>query len=241
LKLSKDHIVLQKQNAALEAVKHVHDGFIVGLGSGSTAAFAIEALGERMKIEGIKIMGIPSSYQAFQVAIDNGIPITTLEEHPVIDVTIDGADQLTPELYLIKGGGAALAREKIVASASKLNVIIADLGKKVAFLGANDQFIPVEVMPFALSPVKRKLAEMGGMLTVREAKGKLGPIITDNGNALVDVVFGEVKNPAELNVSLKMIPGVAETGLFVGLTDIAYVGSVNSVEKFVVERKQFYF
>ena len=197
MKLSQDPITLQKQLAALEAVKHVKDNFIVGLGSGSTAAFAIEALGERMKTEGIHLMGIPSSYQAFQVAVENGIPITTLEEHPVIDVTIDGADQLTPELYLIKGGGAALAREKIVAAASKLNIIIADQNKKVPFLGANGQFVPVEVIPFALSPVKRKLTEMGGKVTVREAKGKLGPIITDNGNAVLDVVFGEIKNPAE--------------------------------------------
>ncbi len=237
MKLSQDPTTLQKQMAALKAVEHIQDGFIVGLGSGSTAAFAIEALGERMKTEKIKIMGIPSSYQAFQVAVDNGIPITTLEEHPVIDVTIDGADQLTPELYLIKGGGAALAREKIVASASKLNVIIADQNKKVPLLGANGQFVPLEVIPFALSPVKRKLTEMGGKVTVREAKGKLGPIITDNGNAVVDVVFGEIKNPSELNVQVKMIPGVAETGFFVGLTDIAYLGTAGGVEKIAVNRK----
>jgi ribose 5-phosphate isomerase A len=237
LKLSLDPITLQKQKAALEAAKHIQDGFIVGLGSGSTAAFAIEALGERMKTEGIHLMGIPSSYQAFQVAVEQGIPITTLEEHPVIDVTIDGADQLTPELCLIKGGGAALAREKIVASASKINIIIADQNKKVPYLGANGQFVPVEVIPFALSPVKRKLIEMGGKVTVREAKGKLGPIITDNGNAVLDVVFGEIKNPAELAVSVKMIPGVAETGFFVGLTDIAYLGTAIGVEKIAVQRK----
>jgi ribose 5-phosphate isomerase A len=231
LKLSQDPIIAQKQKAALEAVKHVKDGFIVGLGSGSTAAFAIEAVGERMKAEKIKIMGIPSSYQAFQVAVDNGIPITTLEEHPVIDVTIDGADQLTPELYLIKGGGAALAREKIVASASKINVIIADQNKKVPLLGVDGQFVPVEVIPFALSPVKRKLSEIGGKVTVREAKGKLGPIITDNGNVVLDVVFGEIKKPAELAITVKMIPGVVETGFFVGLTDIAYIGTESCVEK----------
>ena len=199
MKLSTDPVTLQKQQAALKAAEHVRDGMIVGLGSGSTAAFAVEAIGDRIKSEGIKVMGIPSSYQAFQVAVENGIPITTLEEHPVIDVTIDGADQLTPELYLIKGGGAALAREKIVASATKTNIIIADLGKKALYLGSNNQFVPVEVIPFALSPVKRALAALGGKVTVREAKGKLGPILTDNGNAVLDVVFGEIKNPAELN------------------------------------------
>jgi ribose 5-phosphate isomerase A len=238
LKLSQDPVTLQKQKAALEAVKHVKDGFIVGLGSGSTAAFAVEALGDRVKAEGLRIMGIPSSYQAFEVAVANNIPITTLEEHPVIDVTIDGADQLTPELYLIKGGGAALAREKIVASATKQNIIIADQNKKVALLGANGQFVPVEVIPFAISPVKRKLAELGGKVTVREAKGKLGPILTDNGNAVLDVIFGEIKDPAELAVKVKMIPGVAETGFFVGLTDIAYIGTADGVEKIAQPRKQ---
>jgi ribose 5-phosphate isomerase A len=231
LKANTDPIVEQKQKTALEASKHVQDGFIVGLGSGSTAAIAVKALGERMKTEKLKIMGIPSSYQAFQLAVDCGIPITTLEEHPTIDVTIDGADQLTPELYLIKGGGAALAREKIVAASSKLNIIIADQNKKVTYLGANNQFVPVEVIPFALAPVKRKLSELGAKPVVREAKGKLGPIMTDNGNAVIDAYFGEIKNPAELAVKVKMIPGVVETGFFVGLTDIAYVGTTNGVEK----------
>ncbi|MCW3982795.1 MAG: ribose-5-phosphate isomerase RpiA [Candidatus Bathyarchaeota archaeon] len=231
MKASTDPIVEQKQRAALEAVKHVQDGFIVGLGSGSTAALAVEALGQRMKNEKIKILGIPSSYQAFQLAVDCGIPITTLEEHPVIDVTIDGADQLTPELYLIKGGGAALAREKIVAASSKLNIIIADQNKKATYLGANNQFVPVEVIPFALAPVKRKLSELGAKPVVREAKGKLGPLITDNGNAVIDAYFGEIKNPAELAVKVKMIPGVVETGFFVGLTDIAYIGTDSGVEK----------
>ncbi|MGD6853013.1 MAG: ribose-5-phosphate isomerase RpiA [Candidatus Bathyarchaeia archaeon] len=227
----------QKQKAALEAVKHVKDGDVVGLGSGSTAAYAIQAIGKRVKTEGIRVLGIPSSYQAFQVAVESGIPITTLDEHPTIDITIDGADQLTPQLYLIKGGGAALAREKIVASVSKVNIIIADENKKVPVLGANNQFVPVEVIPFALSPVKRRLAEMGGKVTVREAKGKLGPIITDNGNAVIDVVFGEITNPAELMVEVKMVPGVVETGFFVGLTDLAYIGTAGGVEKIAVARK----
>ena len=129
MKVNSDPIQEAKRKAALEAVKHVKDGFIVGLGSGSTAAFAIEALGEKIKQGKLRIMGIPTSYQAFMLAVQCGIPITTLDEHPKIDVTIDGADQLTPELYLIKGGGAALAREKIVAASTKLNIIIADENK----------------------------------------------------------------------------------------------------------------
>ncbi len=232
-----DPIQQAKQKAAIEAVKHVKDGFIVGLGSGSTAAFAIQALGERIKKEKICIMGIPTSYQAFMLAVECGIPITTLDEHPVIDVTIDGADQLTPELFLIKGGGAALAREKIVASASKLNVIIADQPKKVKLLGENNQFVPIEVLPFALPIVKETIVAMGGKPVVREGKGKLGPTITDNGNAIIDAYFGEIVNPAELAVKVKMVPGVVETGFFINLTDIVYLGSVGNVEKIESLRK----
>lgn len=237
MKSNLDQIQLQKQNAALEAVKHVKDGFIVGLGSGSTAAFAIEALGERIRTENLHIMGIPTSYQAFLLAVECKIPITTLDEYPVIDVTIDGADQLTPELNLIKGGGAALAREKIVASATKLNIIIADQQKKVQLLGENNQFVPVEVLPFALPIVKETIVAMGGKPVVREGKGKLGPTITDNGNAVIDVYFGEIVNPAELAVKVKMIPGVVETGFFIGLTDIVYVGTSSTVEKIQKLRK----
>ena len=220
-----------KRNAALAAVKHVEDGFIVGLGSGSTAAFAIEALGERIKREKLRILGIPTSYQAFLLAVECGIPVTSLDEHPEIDVTIDGADQVTPELYLIKGMGAALAREKIVAAASKLNVVIADEHKKVKLLGENGQGVPVEVLPFAISLVKRKITAAGGKPVLREGKGKLGPTITDNGNAILDSYFGAIAAPAELDVKIKMIPGVVETGFFVGLTDIAYVGTPGAVEK----------
>ena len=220
-----------KQKAALEAVKHVKDGFIVGLGSGSTAAFAIEALGERVKREKLHVIGIPTSYQAFLLAVESGIPITTLEEHPLINVTIDGADQITPELFLIKGMGAALAREKIVAAASKLNIIIADEKKKVKVLGENNQSVPIEVLPFAISLVKRKIINGGGRPVLREGKGKLGPVITDNGNAILDSYFGEIAKPAELELKLKMIPGVVETGFFVGLTDIAYIGTFSAVER----------
>lgn len=225
-----------KKRAALEAVKHVKDNNVVGLGSGSTAAFAIIALGERVKNEQLKILGIPSSYQAFMLAIESGVAITTLDEHPQIDVTIDGADQITGELSLIKGMGAALAREKIVAASSKLNVIIADENKKVKVLGENNQPVPIEVLPFAISLVKRKIVEVGGNPIVREGKGKLGPVITDNGNAIIDASFGLIQKPGELEVKLKMIPGVVETGLFVNLTDIAYLATSNAVEK--IERKR---
>jgi ribose 5-phosphate isomerase A len=229
---------MEKQNAAMAAVKHVKDGLIVGLGSGSTAAFAIEAIGERVKNEEIRIMGIPTSYQAFLLAVEHKIPITTLDEHPIIDITIDGADQLTPELFLIKGGGAALAREKIVASASKQNFIIADQQKKVRLLGEKNQCVPIEVLPFALPLVKKRIVALKGKPVVREGKGKLGPTITDNGNAVIDAYFGEIANPSELEVKLKMFPGVVETGFFIGLTDIVYIGLGSKVEKIEKPRSQ---
>jgi ribose 5-phosphate isomerase A len=231
LKTSIDLIQEAKKKAALEAVKHVKDNFIVGLGSGTTVAFAIEALGERVKNENLKIMGIPSSYQAFQLAVQYGIQVTTLDEHPIIDITIDGADQVTPELYLIKGMGAALAREKIVATASKYNIIIVDESKRVKVLGENNQAVPIEVLPFALSLVKNKIATLGGTPIVREGKGKLGPIITDNGNIIIDTNFGLIQNPQELAIKIKNIPGVVETGFFTDLTDMVYIATENKVEK----------
>jgi len=224
-----------KRKAAYEAVKHVKDGFVVGLGSGSTAAYAIEALGERIKRERLNILGVPTSYQAFLLAVKHGIAVTTLEEHGVIDVTIDGADQIDPKLNLIKGMGAALAREKIVASASKQNVIIADESKKVNALGENGHPVPVEVLPFAIAVVKRRIEAAGGKPSLREGKGKVGPVITDNGNVVIDANFGAINNAAELEKKLKTIPGVVETGLFVGLTNICYLGTKSSVEK--IERK----
>ena len=224
-----------KKKAAYAAVQHVKNGFVVGLGSGSTAAYAIAALGERIRRESLSVMGVPTSYQAFLLAVKHEIAVTTLEEYPIVDVGIDGADQIDPKLNLIKGMGAALAREKIVASASKQNIIIADASKKVKALGENNHPIPVEVMPFAIAVVKRGIEAAGGKAVLREGKGKLGPVITDNGNAILDAVFGVIGNAAELEKKLKFIPGVIETGLFIDLADIAYIGTASAVEK--IERK----
>jgi ribose 5-phosphate isomerase A len=220
-----------KRKAAYEAVKHVKDGFVVGLGSGSTAACAIEALGERVKRENLNLLAVPTSYQAFLLAAKHEIPVTTLEEHGVIDVTIDGADQIDPQLNLIKGMGAALAREKIVASASKQNIIIADESKRVNMLGENGQAVPVEVLPFAIALVKQRIEAIGGTAVLREGKGKVGPVITDNGNVVLDAGFGVIRNAAELEAKLKMIPGVVETGLFIGLATTAYIATPSQVEK----------
>ena len=235
MKVNLSPIEQAKQNAGIAAAQHVKDGYIVGLGSGSTAAYAIEALGDRIKQENLHILGIPSSYQAFQLAVQNKIQITTLEEHPIVDVNIDGADQIDPKLDLIKGMGAALAREKIVAAAAKQTIIIADDKKYVQILGENNQPVPTEVLPFAIGLVQRKLEAMGGKTVFREAKGKLGPLISDNGNVIIDVNFGLIKNAANLEREMKMIPGLVETGLFIGLANTVYLGSETQVKK--IERK----
>ena len=230
MKAKQDWIEKEKKNAALEAVKHVKDGFIVGLGSGSTAAYAIEEIGNKMKREELRVLGVPTSYQAFTLAVKHGIPVTTLEEHPTLDLTIDGADQIDEKLNLIKGMGGALAREKIVASASKKLIIVADESKKVKVLGGNNHPVPLEVLPFAVSFVMRKIGEIGGKPILREGTKKVGPVITDNGNVIIDVDFGIIHNPAELERKLKF-PGVVETGLFVKMANVVYLGKRSGVEK----------
>jgi len=231
LKPKKEWIDEAKRNAALEAVKHVKDNFMIGLGSGSTAAYAIEQIGNRIKREKIRVSAVPTSYQAFMLAVKHGIPMTTLEEHSILDLTIDGADQIDDELNLIKGMGGALTREKIVASTSKKLVIVADERKKVKFLGENNHPVPIEVVPFATPIVMHKIKEMGGKPFLRESNKKVGPVITDNGNIIVDVNFGLVHEPAELNHKLKGIPGVVETGLFVKMADLIYLGERAGVRK----------
>jgi len=223
-----------KKNAALEAVKHVRNGLVVGLGSGSTAAYAVEEIGERVREKKLQILGVPTSHQAFMLAVRCGIPITTLDEHPKLDLTIDGADQIDKELNLIKGMGGALTREKIVASAAKHFIVVADETKLTQRLGTN-QPVPVEVLPLAMSTVMQTMRKLGGKPMLREAKAKIGPAVTDNGNFILDVDFGPIKAPKELSSQLKMIPGVIETGLFVEMADIVYVGKAKTVER--LERK----
>lgn len=213
-----------KKKASLEAVKHVKDGFTIGLGSGSTVAYALQEIGKRIQQRKLQILGVPTSHQITMLAVHCGIPLTTLNEHPQLDLTIDGADQIDRQLNLIKGMGGALTREKIVASATKQFVIVADETKLTEKLGANCA-VPVEVLPFALPTVMLKMQEKGGKPVLREAKGKVGPVVTDNGNFIVDVAFGPINSPKELDSQLKSIPGVIETGLFVEMADIVYVGT----------------
>jgi ribose 5-phosphate isomerase A len=215
----------EKEAAALAAVKRVRDGDIVGLGTGSTAAYAIRFLGERVQA-GLKIRGIPTSIHTQEAAASLGIPLTTLDEFQKIDITIDGADEVDPKLRLIKGGGGALLREKIVASASRNLVIIADSSKRVSMLGKFP--VPVEVIKFAEAVVANKIAAFGAEVVVRGASsGK--PFITDEGNHILDCNFGQIPDPPALARKLENMPGVVEHGLFIGMASAVLIGEGDQV------------
>jgi ribose 5-phosphate isomerase A len=226
-----DWVENAKKSAALEAVKHVENKTVIGLGSGSTAAYAIEAIGNKIKHEALRVLGVPTSYQALTLAVKHKIPLTTLEEHPTLDLTIDGADQIDEELNLIKGMGGALAREKVVATASRKLIIIADETKKVNLLGENNHPVPIEALQFAVPLIVRNIGEYGGKPAIREGTKKVGPVITDNGNIIIDAFFGLIPRPAELDHRLKELPGVVETGLFVKMAHVAYLGKRSGVAK----------
>jgi ribose 5-phosphate isomerase A len=217
----------EKENAGRAAAKLVRDGDVVGLGTGSTAYFTVIALGERVKA-GLKIVGIPTSVKTADLARSVGIPLTTLDEHPEIDITIDGADEIDPQLRMIKGGGGALLREKVVASASKKMVVITDSAKAVPVLGRFP--LPVEVIAFARAVVEKKIVALGGSPRLR-AKPDGSPYITDNGNQILDCSFGKIADPPALALSLSNIPGIVEHGLFIDLASIALVGRGDRVEE----------
>jgi len=220
-----------KRRAALKAVEHVRDGYVVGLGSGSTAAYAIRELGRRLRTgELTDILGVPTSHQAAMTAVEAGVPLTTLYEHPEVDVAIDGADQIDPKLNLIKGLGAALTREKVVAESARLFIVVADERKLVEVLGGRCP-VPLEVLPFALPRVLKKLRKIAIRADVRWGSGKVGPVVTDNGNFIIDAYFERIEDPKELHKQLKAITGVLETGIFPGIAKIAYVGTRKTVKR----------
>jgi ribose 5-phosphate isomerase A len=197
------------------------------LGTGSTAYFTVIALGERVKA-GVKILGIPTSMQTADLARAVGIPLTTLDEHPEIDITIDGADEADPQLRLIKGGGGALLREKVVASASKKMVVIADSAKMVLVLGNFP--LPVEIIAFARVVVEKKIVGLGGSPRLR-TRPDGSVYTTDNGNQILDCSFGRIEDPPALALTLSNTPGIVEHGLFIGLASLALVGRAGSVEE----------
>ena len=218
----------EKAEAAKASLEYVHDGQIVGLGSGSTATIAIQMLAERVR-EGLKIRGIPTSIASRDLAVQLGIPLATFAEYQQIDVTIDGADEFDPALNLIKGGGGAMLREKIVASASKKMIVVTDSSKLVATLGKFP--LPVEVIGFAEPLVAKKISDLGARVVRRlDASGK--PYLTDEGHHILDCHFEEIADPRALNAKLCDLPGAVEHGLFIGMASVVLMAKAGAVEEF---------
>lgn len=213
--------------AARRACDYVQSGMKVGLGTGSTAAWMVRCLGERIREEGLKIVGVPTSTRTAELARQVGVPITSLDDAKWLDVTIDGADEFDPQLALIKGGGAALLQEKIVATASDQMIVITDAAKEVATLGAFP--LPVEVIPFGWQTTKALIEETLVALDVmnREVTLRMNgdrPLITDESNYIVDLHLKRIGNPRQLALVLNQIPGVVENGLFIDICDVVVIG-----------------
>jgi ribose 5-phosphate isomerase A len=213
--------------AAKRAVDFVEDGMKVGLGTGSTAAWMVRCLGERVRQEGLKIQGVPTSTRTAELARQVGIEVISLDEAKWLDLTIDGADEFDADLDLIKGGGGALLQEKIVATASDRMIVIADAAKEVSTLGAFP--LPVEVIPFGWQTTKALIEEMLENVDVLSRQTTLrmngeAPFVTDEGNFIVDLHLGRIGNPRQLSMVLNQIPGVVENGLFIDICDIVVIG-----------------
>ena len=209
----------EKRAAGEAAAEMVRDGMVLGLGTGSTVAWTIKRIGEMVE-EGMEVLGVPTSYQAQELAIAAGIPLTSLDQDPVLDLAIDGADQISRDLIAIKGGGAAHAREKVVAASARWFVIVADSSKYVDSLSHP---VPVEVLPIAGRLASRRIEELGGSPQIRQARMKDGPVITDNGNFVIDADFGTIEDPGPLAAQLSEIPGVVEHGIFENVDELVVV------------------
>ena len=213
--------------AAKRAVEFVESGMKVGLGTGSTAAWMVRCLGERVREEGLKIVGVPTSTRTAELARQVGVPITSLDDAKWLDLTIDGADEFDANLALIRGGGAALLQEKIVATASDQMIVITDAAKEVAQLGAFP--LPVEVIPFGWQTTKALIEEMlvGMDVLNRDVTLRMNgdsPLVTDEANYIVDLHLKRIGNPRQLALVLNQIPGVVENGLFIDICDIVVIG-----------------
>lgn len=216
-----------KKDCGYAAADLVKDGQVLGLGTGSTTLYFIEKVGMRVRDEGIEVIGIPTSFQSRLLARQWNIPLTDLSEHE-IDLAVDGADEIDPDFNLIKGGGAAHTLEKIVDYSADELVIIADESKLVDVLGTFP--LPIEIIPESLNPVTKALEDMGGKVDIRMGQAKDGPVITDNGNFILDVAFGQIDNPIPMEKELNTIPGVVENGLFTEMVDKVIIGSKDGVK-----------
>jgi ribose 5-phosphate isomerase A len=215
-----------KRKAGEAAAELVQDGMVVGLGTGSTVRYFIEALGRRVAA-GLKVQGIATSAASEAQARGLGIPLTNLDDKAIVDLTIDGADEFDAQLRLIKGGGGALTREKIVAKASKRMVVVADEGKQVKELGSTFA-LPIECIDLAKGPVLRRVQELGATAKVREGPdGK--PFRTDNGHLIIDAKFPRIEYPEAIEQAIETMPGVLACGLFLGLCEAAIVGTADGV------------
>ena len=218
----------KKRRAAHEAVEQVESGMILGLGTGSTVFWALERLAERLASGGLKdIQGVPSSRNTADKAIQMGIPLTSLDSHPELDLAIDGADEVDPDLNLIKGGGGALLREKVLAQASRRNVIIVDESKLSPHLGIR-YFLPIEVTAFACRSIEVYLISQGAKVYKRQTPaGDL--FLTDQDNLILDIDVGPIEDPFGLATMLESKAGIAAHGLFLNLADEVIVGSENQL------------
>ncbi|RXG35116.1 ribose 5-phosphate isomerase A [Methanohalophilus sp. WG1-DM] len=210
---------LGKEAAGRAAAELVKDGNIVGLGTGSTTAYAIKALGEKVK-KGLDIRAVVTSYQSEMLAIQAGIPLTSLAENPVLDIAIDGADEVDSDLNVVKGGGGAHFREKVVSLSANKFIVVVDDSKISETIS---MAIPLEVLPCARELVQQQVAQMGGEASIRPASRKDGPVISDNGNFIMDAAFGEIPNPQEFADKLTNVVGIVEHGIFTN-TDRVYIG-----------------
>lgn len=213
-----------KRKAVLKALAPLKNGWTVGIGSGSTTAYAVAELGRMTKARKLEVSIVPTSHQIENLAIAHGLKILSMNEAFTIDYSIDGADQVEQaSLNLIKGGGGAMLREKVVDSAARKLAIVIDETKLARQLGGK-QSVPLETLPVAYRSVQAQITRIGGRAKLREGSGKVGPVITDNGDFILDADFGKIDRPAALERRLKLIPGILETGLFIKMADVAYVG-----------------
>lgn len=223
-----DAVEAGKIAAARRAVdENIKKGQVVGIGSGSTIVFAVQRIAERNSKEELNLVCIPTSFQARQLIHEYGLNLGNLETSPEIDIAIDGADEVDDDINLIKGGGGCLMQEKIIASCSKKFFVIADTRKNSRVLGTTwRKGVPIEVLPMAYKPVQLKINQLlGGNAVLRMASKKAGPVVTDNGNFLIDWEFEGVQDWMAVERILQNVPGVIETGLFLNMTDVAYFGS----------------